>query len=173
MKKVIFVFSLLAVLTFSNVASAQKTIADIAASNQDFSTLVTTLKATDLISKLQSEGDFTVFAPVNSAFQKMDKTRLNELLKPEGKTLLADVIKYHIIPKKIMVSDISKALSNNNGKIELKGLNNQVLKIISKDGKIFIKDLLGNYSEIIKTDISASNGVIHVINNVIVPGIPK
>ena len=85
MKKLAFIFTTVVALTFSTTTSAQKTIVDVAVGNDDFSTLVTALKAADLVSALQGKGPFTVFAPTNAAFGKIDKNTLGTLLKPESK----------------------------------------------------------------------------------------
>ena len=121
------------------------------------------------MSALQGDGPFTVFAPTNAAFGKIDKSTLNYLLKPENKEALANILTYHVVPAKLMASDVVAALKKNNGKVEVKGLNGQVLTVMSKDGKIWIKDQKGNYSEIVATDVKADNGVIHVIDTVIMP----
>ncbi|MFD1063416.1 fasciclin domain-containing protein [Winogradskyella litorisediminis] len=169
MKKIVFIFSMVAALTFSTVATAQKTIVDVAVGNEDFSTLVTALKAADLVSALQGDGPFTVFAPTNAAFAKVDKAALTNLLKPENQKALANVLTYHVVPSKLMASDVVAALKKNDGKVEVKALNGSVLTVMSKDGKIWLKDGNGNYSEITATDVKASNGVIHVIDSVVMP----
>ena len=124
---------------------------------------------TDLVSALQGEGPFTVFAPTNEAFGKIDKATLGSLLQPENKSALANILTYHVVPSKLMASDVVAALKKNNGKVEVKGLNGQILTVMSKDGKIWIKDQKGNYSEIVATDVKADNGVIHVIDTVVMP----
>jgi uncharacterized surface protein with fasciclin (FAS1) repeats len=169
MKKLIFVFSTVIALTMTSVTNAQKTIVDVAVGNEDFSTLVAALKAADLVGALQAEGPFTVFAPNNAAFGKIDKNTLNSLLQPENKQALTNILTYHVVPSKLMASDVVAALEKGMGKVEVKGLNGQVLTVMSKDGKIWIKDQKGNYSEIIATDVKASNGVIHVIDTVVMP----
>lgn len=169
MKKLVFIFSMVAALTFSSAVTAQKTIVDVAVGNKDFSTLVAALKAADLVSALQGDGPFTVFAPNNAAFAKIDQATLGSLLKPENKKALTNILTYHVVPSKLMASDVVAALKKNNGKVEVKGLNGQVLTVMSKDGKIWIKDQNGNYSEIIATDVKADNGVIHVIDSVVMP----
>ena len=169
MKKFVFIFSTVVAMVFSTSAIAQKTIVDVAASNNDFSTLVTAVKAADLVSALQGDGPFTVFAPTNAAFGKIDKATLGSLLQPENKAALANILTYHVVPSKLMASDVVAALKKNNGKVEVKGLNGQVLTVMSKDGKIWIKDQKGNYSEIVATDVKADNGVIHVIDTVVMP----
>jgi len=169
MKKLIFVFSTVVALTMTNVTNAQKTIVDVAVGNEDFSTLVAALKAADLVGALQAEGPFTVFAPNNAAFGKIDANTLNGLLQPENKEALTNILTYHVVPANLMASDVVAALEKGKGKVEVKGLNGQVLTVMSKDGKIWIKDQKGNYSEIIATDVKASNGVIHVIDTVVMP----
>jgi uncharacterized surface protein with fasciclin (FAS1) repeats len=169
MKKLVFVLTTVVALSISNVATAQKTIVDVAVGNEDFSTLVAALKAADLVGALQGDGPFTVFAPNNAAFAKIDQNTLNGLLQPESKQALTNILTYHVVSGNLMASDVVAALEKNNGKVEVKGLNGEVLTVMSKDGKIWIKDQKGNYSEIIATDVKASNGVIHVIDTVVMP----
>jgi len=169
MKKLILVLTTFVAFTVSQNATAQKTIVDVAVSNDNFSTLVTALKAADLVGALQGDGPFTVFAPTNDAFAKVDKNALNSLLQPENKKALANVLTYHVIPSKLMASDVVAALKKGNGKVEVKALNGQVLTVMQKDGKIWLKDQNGNYSEITATDVKGSNGVIHVIDSVVMP----
>ncbi|MFP4846586.1 fasciclin domain-containing protein [Winogradskyella sp. PE311] len=169
MKKLVFVFTTLVALTFSQTATAQKTIVDAAVSNENFSTLVTALKAADLVSALQGDGPFTVFAPTNDAFAKIDKATLGSLLKPENKETLAKILTYHVVPGKLMASDVVAALKKGKGSVEVKTLAGQILTVMQKDGKIWLKDQAGNYSEITATDVKGSNGVIHVIDTVVMP----
>lgn len=169
MKKLVFILTTFVALAFSNTAIAQKTIVDIAVSNDNFSTLVTALKAADLVGALQGDGPFTVFAPTNDAFAKVDADALASLLQPENKKALANVLTYHVIPSKLMAADVVAALKANDGKVEVKALNGQTLTVMSKDGKIWLKDQANNYSEIVATDVAGSNGVIHVIDTVVMP----
>lgn len=169
MKKLIFIFTTLIVLTVSQNAKAQNTIVDVAVSNENFTTLVTALKAADLVGALQGDGPFTVFAPTNDAFAKIDKNALANLLKPENKAALANVLTYHVIPSKLMAKDVVAALKKGKGKVTLKALNGTTLTVMQKNGKIWLKDQAGNYSEITATDVKGSNGVIHVIDTVVMP----
>ncbi|EDP71698.1 hypothetical protein FBALC1_04402 [Flavobacteriales bacterium ALC-1] len=169
MKKLVFILTTFVALTFTQTATAQKTIVDIAAGSEDFSTLVTALKAADLVGALQGDGPFTVFAPTNSAFAKIDKAALTDLLKPENKDALSNILTYHVIPGKLMASDVVAALKKGKGKVEVKALNGTILTVMQKDGKIWLKDQAGNYSEITATDVAASNGVIHIIDTVVMP----
>jgi uncharacterized surface protein with fasciclin (FAS1) repeats len=169
MKKLFLILTVTVTLFISQQASAQETIVDVAVGNEDFSTLVAALKAADLVGALQADGPFTVFAPTNDAFAKIDSKTLNSLLEAKNQKALANILTYHVISGKLTATDVVAALKEGNGSVELKALNGQVLTVMQKDDKIWLKDTNGNYSEIIATDVMASNGVIHVINSVVMP----
>ena len=141
----------------------------MAVGNEDFSTLVTALKAADLVGALQGDGPFTVFAPTNDAFAKLDSNTLSSLLEAKNQKALANILTYHVISGKLTATDVVSALESGNGSVDLTALNGQVINVMQKDGKIWLKDLNGNYSEIVATDVMGSNGVIHVINTVVMP----
>ena len=165
MKNIILSISAL----FLTLSISSQTIVDTAVSNKDFSTLVTALKAADLVGALSGEGPFTVFAPNNAAFGKIDSETLGSLLKPENVKALSNILTYHVVSGKLMASDVTKALKNGYGRTKLTALNGQTFVARSKDGKIFLKDQNGNMSQIIATDVVGTNGVIHVIDTVIMP----
>ncbi|MDC8004947.1 fasciclin domain-containing protein [Aureisphaera galaxeae] len=170
MKKFVFILSTIALFSFAQNAIAQKkSIVEIASGNSDFSTLVTALKAADLVGALQGDGPFTVFAPTNDAFAKIDSKALGNLLKPENKKALANILTYHVISGNIPAKGVASALKKGGGKTQLTMLNGTGLKVMQKDGKIWLKDKNGNYSQIVTTDIMASNGVVHVIDTVVMP----
>lgn len=170
MKKLILILTMIAAFGVTNNALAQKqNIAEIAVSNDDFSTLVAALKAADLVGALQGEGPFTVFAPTNAAFGKIDAATLSSLLEPKNKGTLSSILTYHVIPGKLAAADVVAALKKGNGKAEVTALSGAKLTVVQKDGKIWLKDGQGSYSEITSTDIMATNGVIHVINTVVMP----
>ena len=169
MKKLVLILTITITLALSKNAIAQETIVDVAVGNEDFSTLVTALKAADLVGALQGDGPFTVFAPTNDAFAKIDSKALSSLLEAKNQKALANILTYHVISGKITATDVLAALKKGNGTVELKALNGQVLTVIQKDEKIWLKDVNGNYSEIVATDVMGSNGVIHVINTVVMP----
>ena len=146
-----------------------QTIVEAAVSNKDFSTLVTALKAADLVGALSGEGPFTVFAPNNDAFAKIDSETLGNLLKPENVKALTNILTYHVVSGKLMASDVVNALNSGNGMAKLTALNGQTITARSKDGKIYLEDSQGNMSEIIATDVAGTNGVIHVISSVVMP----
>ena len=169
MKKSIFIITTVLFITFSGNVVAQDTIVDVAVGNEDFSTLVTALKAADLVGALSGDGPFTVFAPNNAAFAKIDSETLNSLLEPENVKALSNILTYHVVTGKLVASDVVAALKKGNGSVELTALNGQVITVVQKDEKIWLKDSKGNYSEISATDVMGSNGVIHVINSVVMP----
>lgn len=136
-----------------------KDIVDIAVSDGRFKTLVTALKAADLVDKLKGEGPFTVFAPTDEAFSKLPAGTLDKLLKPESKDALVNILTFHVAPEKLLATDIMKM----NGK-EVTMANGSRAKIEVKDGSVYI-----NGAKVISTDIKAKNGVIHVIDAVMIP----
>ncbi len=169
MKKLVFILSTFVALTFNNNVVAQGTIVDVAVGNENFSTLVTALKAAELVKALQGDGPFTVFAPTNAAFAKIDSATLNSLLEKKNQKALANILTYHVVSGKLAAADVVAALKKGNGKVELKALNGAILTVLQKDDKIWLKDQNGNYSEITATDVMGSNGVIHVIDSVVMP----
>ncbi len=169
MKKLVLILTIAMTVGLSHNANAQGTIVDVAAGNEDFSTLVAALKAADLVGALQADGPFTVFAPTNAAFEKIDSKTLGSLLEKKNQKALANILTYHVVSGKLTASDVVAALEKGDGMVELKALNGQVLTVQQKDDKIWLKDASGNYSEIVATDVMASNGVIHVLNTVVMP----
>ncbi|NND14785.1 MAG: fasciclin domain-containing protein [Eudoraea sp.] len=172
MKKALLILTSLAVLFAVQVSTAQmakKDIVEIAVSNDNFSTLVTALQAADLVSALQGEGPFTVFAPLNSGFAKIDSNTLNSLLQPENKDQLAAILTYHVVAGKLTATDVVNALNKGNGSVTLTTLGGSKIMAKKKEDGIYLKDQNGNYSKIAQTDVMASNGVIHVIEDVVMP----
>jgi len=139
--------------------AADKTIVEIAAGNPDFSTLVAAVKAAGLAETLSGDGPFTVFAPTNAAFEKLPKGTVETLLKPENKDKLASILKYHVVAGKVMAADAVKL----DGK-SAKTVEGSLAPITVKDGAAYIGG-----AKIVKTDIVGKNGVIHVIDAVILP----
>jgi uncharacterized surface protein with fasciclin (FAS1) repeats len=150
-------------LALSAVAFAQdtmnKTVVEIAAGNKDFSTLVAAVKAAGLVETLSGKGPFTVFAPTNDAFAKLPKGTVEELLKPENKEKLTAILTYHVVAGKVMAADAIKLDGKNAATV-----NKQEIAIKVKDGKVMIND-----ATVTAADIVGSNGVIHVIDTVLLP----
>ncbi len=133
------------------------TIVEIAASNDDFSTLVAAVKAADLADVLQGEGPYTVFAPTNEAFAALPDGTVDMLLKPENKDKLVEVLTYHVVAGEVYAKDVvalDSATTVQGGDV----------KITTHDGKVMVDN-----AHVVSTDIAASNGVIHVIDAVILP----
>ena len=135
-----------------------KTIVDVAAANKDFSTLVAAVKAAGLAEKLASDGPFTVFAPTNAAFGKLPKDQLQSLLKPENKEKLQSILLYHVAAAKVVAADVTQ-------KDEVETANGKTIRVSTTNGAVMLNDK----AKVVKTDIMADNGVIHVIDTVILP----
>ena len=148
---------------------SKATIVGVAASNENFSTLVAAVKAADLVETLNSEGPFTVFAPTNDAFGKLPSGTVETLLKAENKGTLTSILTYHVVAGKFEAADVLNAIKKNNGSFTIKTVNGENLTASLKDGKVMLKDSKGNYSTVILTDVGASNGVIHAIDTVVMP----
>lgn len=142
---------------FASAADKPKDIVETAVAAGNFKTLAAALKAADLVDALKGDGPFTVFAPTDEAFSKLPKGTLESLLKPENKSKLAAILKYHVVSGKVMAKDVVK-LS------EAKTLQGSAAKITVKDGNVSVDKAM-----VTKADIQTSNGVIHVIDSVILP----
>jgi uncharacterized surface protein with fasciclin (FAS1) repeats len=138
-------------------ASKKGTIVDIAAANEDFSTLVAAVKAAGLVETLQGDGPFTVFAPTNEAFAALPEGTVETLLKPENKDQLIAILTYHVVPGQVLAKDVVKLK-------EAKTVQGEAVKIKVKKDTVMI-----NGAKVLMTDIVADNGVIHVIDSVILP----
>ena len=145
-------------------------IVDVAASADDFTTLVAAVKAADLASTLKSDGPFTVFAPLNSAFAKLPEGTLATLLKPENKDKLAAILTYHVVAGEFTAQDIIAAIEGSDGEFTVKTVNGSKLVASISNGNVILTDENGGISAVTKTDVDASNGVIHVIDTVVLPG---
>lgn len=150
-------------------ASAQKTVVDVAIGSKDHSTLVVAVKAADLVSTLQGKGPFTVFAPTNEAFAKLPKGTVENLLKPENKTTLAKILTYHVVAGNLDAAAVVKAIKAGNGKVELKTVSGGALTASLKNGKVILTDEKGGIATVTATDLKAENGVVHVIDTVLMP----
>jgi uncharacterized surface protein with fasciclin (FAS1) repeats len=160
MKKIIPITAAIAALvlvTINNLSAAQqKTIVGVAAGAGQFKTLVAAVKAAGLVKTLNGKGPFTVFAPTDEAFAKLPAGTVENLLKPENKEKLVAVLTYHVLPGKLMAADLTTT--------NAKTLNGKELAIKVDAGKVTVGG-----ANVIKTDIEASNGVIHVIDAVLIP----
>lgn len=165
--KLTFILMLLIGGTLS--VSAQKTVVDIAVGSKDHSTLVAAVKAADLVSTLQSAGPFTVFAPTNAAFAKLPAGTVDNLLKAENKATLAKILTYHVVAGNLDAAAVVKAITDGKGKVVVKTISGGSLTASLKDGKVILTDENGATATVVATDLKAGNGVIHVIDSVVLP----
>ena len=148
-----------AATVFISAAQAQsKDIVDTAVAAGSFKTLAKALQAADLVDTLKGKGPFTVFAPTDEAFAKLPQGTLEDLLKPANKDKLRRILTYHVVPGRVTATDVVKLKS-------AKAVSGDTIDIKASGGNVTVDD-----AHVIKTDISASNGVIHVIDSVILPG---
>jgi uncharacterized surface protein with fasciclin (FAS1) repeats len=180
MKKLAYVF--LAVLMIGTVVIAKdnpmvggapmlptKDIVSNAVNSADHTTLVAAVKAAGLVETLQSPGPFTVFAPTNEAFAKLPAGTVDTLLKPENKETLTKVLTYHVVAGKISSKDLWKAIKAGNGTATLKTVSGGTLKATAMGQAIILTDEKGGMSRVTIADVYQSNGVIHVVDAVLLP----
>ena len=160
-------YSILSLVLSSNVND--KNIVETAVSNDSFSTLVAAVQAGELVDALSSEGPFTVFAPTNDGFNKLPEGTLGTLLKPENKSTLQSILKYHVVAGQFMAGDVVKAINDNGGQFTVKTLQGNELTLKLWEGNVYVKDTQGNKAKVVIADVETSNGVIHAIDNVVLP----
>ncbi len=146
-----------------------KTIVENAVNSKDHTTLVAAVKAAGLVATLSSPGPFTVFAPVNSGFAKLPAGTVETLLKPENKSTLTKVLTAHVVSGKISGATLMRRIKANGGSYNMQTVSGDALTAVLKGRNIFIFDESGGASKITIADVNQSNGVIHVVNNVLLP----
>jgi uncharacterized surface protein with fasciclin (FAS1) repeats len=146
--------------------AGDKNIVALAQTNPQASTLVSAVTAAGLGETLSGTGPFTVFAPANSAFAKVDKATLDGLMKPENKAALGEVLKYHVVEGKVASADLAKMITDGGGTATVKTLNGS-LKATMDGDKIVLTDSKGGKSTVTAPDMMASNGVVHSIDTVL------
>ena len=146
----------LALIAPAAPAAEEKTIVDVASGAGQFGTLVAAVKAAGLADTLSSKGPFTVFAPTDEAFSKLPPGTVEGLLKPENKEKLASILKYHVVSGRVMAADVKTS--------DVKTVNGKDVAVKVDGGKVMV-----GKANVVKTDIPASNGVIHVIDSVLIP----
>ena len=159
--RILTLTAIVAVSSFLGVAHAEpkekaKDIVAVASGNGSFNTLVAAVKAAGLVETLQGPGPFTVFAPTDEAFAKLPKGTVEDLLKPENKAKLVSILTYHVVAGKVMAADVKT--------MKAKTVNGQSLDVKVTDGAVTVDN-----AKVVKTDVAASNGVIHVIDTVVLP----
>jgi uncharacterized surface protein with fasciclin (FAS1) repeats len=147
-----------------------KNIVQNAVNSKDHTTLVAAVKAAGLVDTLQSPGPFTVFAPTNEAFAKLPAGTVDTLLKPENKKTLTNVLTYHVVPGRLSAKDLMEKIRAGNGKAMLKTVEGEELTFAEKDGRLWIWDAKGGSAQLTIRNVLQSNGVLHVIDTVLLPG---
>ena len=146
-----------------------KDIVDNAVNSKDHTTLVAAVKAAGLVETLKSAGPFTVFAPTNAAFGKLPKGTVETLLKPENNDKLKTILTYHVVAGRLDSASLTEKAKMNGGNLELSTVSGDKLWVVLNGGKLWLKDAKGTSAGITIADVYQSNGVIHVINTVIMP----
>ena len=150
-------------------AMGEKTIVALAQGNPNVSTLVSAVTAAGLAETLSGPGPFTVIAPTNAAFDKIDKAALAGLMKPESKEALGGILKYHVIAGNVKSGDIAKMITDGGGTATVKTLNGGSLKASMSGDKIVLTDAKGGKATVTGADMVASNGTVHVVDTVLMP----
>ena len=177
-----FLAAVLLTLTFGFTSFAQKSvmvggaamypnknIIENAVNSKDHTTLVAAVKAADLVETLKGKGPFTVFAPTNAAFDKLPKGTVETLVKPENKKKLQTILTYHVAAGKWSSADIAKAIKDGKGKASIKTVQGGTLTAWMKGKDLYISDENGNKAKVTIADVNQSNGVIHVVDAVLMP----
>jgi len=180
--KRIFVMALLTVTTSVSFAQMEKTvmvggaamypgknIVENAVNSKDHTTLVAAVKAAGLVETLQSAGPFTVFAPTNAAFGLLPAGTVESLVKPENKITLTTILTYHVVAGRFSSKDVAKMIKAGNGKATIKTVSSGTLTAMKKGKMISLKDENGGVAYITIKDVNQSNGVIHVVDHVLLP----
>jgi uncharacterized surface protein with fasciclin (FAS1) repeats len=147
-----------------------KNIVQNAVNSKDHTTLVAAVKAAGLVPTLESSGPFTVFAPTNEAFAKLPAGTVDTLLKPENKAKLTSVLTYHVVAGRMTTKELREKVKEGGGTAELKTVEGEPLTVKENDGKLWLIDAKGDMAQITIADVLQSNGVIQVINTVLLPG---
>ena len=181
MKKLIITALALAAIAIAPSAYAQtkmvggaemfptKNIVENAVNSKDHTTLVAAVKAAGLVPTLSSAGPFTVFAPTNEAFNKLPAGTVDNLVKPENKVALTKILTYHVVAGKLSAADLWTKVKDGNGKAELSTVSGGTLTVMAQGKKLYLVDEKGGKSWITIADVNQSNGVIHVVNAVLMP----
>ena len=146
-----------------------KNIVENAVNSKDHTTLVAAVKAAGLVEVLQSEGPFTVFAPTNAAFEKLPEGTVATLVKPENKEQLQTILKYHVVSGKWNAKAIAKLIKKGDGKAMIKTVSGGTLTAWTKGNDVYVTDENGNSAKVTIADVNQSNGVIHVVDTVLLP----
>jgi uncharacterized surface protein with fasciclin (FAS1) repeats len=167
MKKIFF--SLLVLTSSISAFSQTKDVVDIAISSPDHTTLVAAVKAADLVATLKGAGPFTVFAPTNAAFDKLPSGTVTNLLKPENKAQLAKILTYHVVAGNLDAAAVIAAIKAGKGKAVVTTVSGGKLTASLDKDKVMLTDESGKTAYVVAADLKGSNGVVHVIDSVVLP----
>ncbi|MGF1583824.1 MAG: fasciclin domain-containing protein [Bacteroidales bacterium] len=166
--KNLLVIMIASVVTLSAFGQG-KDVVDIAIGSADHTTLVAAVKAADLVSTLKSDGPFTVFAPTNAAFDKLPAGTVEGLLKPESKAQLSKILTYHVVSGNLDAAAVIAAVKAGNGEAVVTTVSGGKLKVTMEMDKVKLTDESGNSAYVVAADLKGSNGIIHVIDSVVLP----
>lgn len=182
MKTLKSVIALVALMAVTQFTFAQKTVTvggapmypnkniiENAVNSKDHTTLVAAVKAAGLVETLSGAGPFTVFAPTNAAFDKLPAGTVETLLKPENKAMLSGILTYHVVSGKVGAADLVKMIKDNSGKAMVKTVAGGTLTATMKGKNVILTDEKGGIATVTIADVNQSNGVIHVIDSVLLP----
>ncbi len=147
-----------------------KTIIENAANSKDHTTLVAAVKAAGLVETLEGKGPFTVFAPTNEAFDKLPPGTVDTLVKPENKAMLTKILTYHVVAGRYTAMDLMKMIKDGGGKAMLTTVEGEPLTVTQMGKHLMVTDAKGDVAKITIGDVLQSNGVIHVVDTVLIPG---
>ena len=165
-----FILSLFLVMSMSAQKMTEKnSIVKNAALSDSHKTLVKAVKAAGLAKTLDSKGSFTLFAPTDDAFSKVPKKTLNALLQPENKEKLKSILTFHVIEGDLKAKYVVELIKKNKGKVKVKTISGEKLVLFLKGSNVLVRDNKGNTATVQQTDLNSSNGVIHVIDTVLMP----
>ncbi len=167
MKKIFF--SLLVITSSFSAFSQTKDVVDIAISSPDHTTLVAAVKAADLVATLKGAGPFTVFAPTNAAFDKLPAGTVTNLLKPENKAQLVKILTYHVVAGNLDAAAVVAAVKAGKGKAVVTTVSGGKLTVTLEKDKVKLTDESGKSAYVVTADLKGSNGVVHVIDGVVLP----
>lgn len=167
--RTVAMFFAISIFTLNAAAQSMGDIVDVAAGSKDHTTLVAAVKAAGLVETLKGAGPFTVFAPTNAAFAKLPAGTVDNLLKPENKAALTGILTYHVVAGNLDAAAVIAAIKKGNGKVEIPTVAGGKLTATIENGKVILTDEKGRKATVVATDLKASNGVIHVIDGVLLP----
>ena len=172
MKNSLMTLFIVSTAVFSSVSAAAQSssdVVDVAVGSKDHTTLVAAVKAAGLVETLKGAGPFTVFAPVNDGFAKLPAGTVDNLLKPENKATLAKILTYHVVAGKLDAAAVLAAIKKGGGKVVVPTVSGGKLTATVDNGKVKLTDENGGTAFVVAADLNANNGVIHVIDSVLLP----